>query len=128
MELNRDIKTRDEMIFGEYNPERYSGGCRNFDEMNLETIKELIDKGFCDPDECQNSSPTVEEFVNFIANHEGWYLNGYAITDKRHDYRVSITGMCKERMIEDIDELKDFVEFARFADEFDMKFGYAWWD
>lgn len=128
MELNRDIKTRDEMIFGKYNPERYSGGCRNFNEMHLETIKELIEKGFCDPDECQNSSPTVEEFVNFIANHEGWYLNGYAITDKRHDYRVSITGMCKEGMIEDIDELKDFVEFARFADEFDMKFGYAWWD
>ena len=28
----------------------------------------------------------------------------------------------------DINRIKDFVGFARFADEFDMEFGYAWWD
>lgn len=126
-ELNMDIKTRDEIIFGEYNPDAYSGGCRHFDYLDAPTLRKLIDMGFADPEEEQNSSPTIEEFLEFVENHDEYVLGGYVVTDQRDDYRVSITDISKDGEIETMDELKEFIEFARFADDFDPS-GYAWWD
>lgn len=125
--MNMDIKTRDTIIFGEYAPEKYGGGIRYFDGMTITTLKELIDKGFCNPEEEQNCSPTVEQFIDFMEANDGYVVNGYVVSDNRPDYRVSVTAIEKQKPIETKEELETFVYFARYADDFDVA-GYAWWD
>lgn len=124
---NMDIKTRDEIIFGEYNPNTYSGGVRYFYGMNLDTLNKLIELGFVDLDEAQNNSPTIDEFIEWMENHDGYIVNGYVVSDKREDYRLSIVSIKKTEKIEDKDELVEFIEAFRNADVFDID-GYAWWD
>ena len=128
MEMNMDIETRDKIIFGSYNPNGYLGGCKNFKELSLETLKELVALGFADPEETQNYSPTITEFIEFMENHPGYYAHGYTVTDKRPDYRVTIEGIAKDEPCADQDELEAFVLFARHADDFDMNPPYCWWD
>lgn len=128
MELNKDIKKRDEIIWGSYNPEPYLyGGIRYFDGMKIDTLKKLVELKFADPEDCQNCAPSIEEFVKFMENNDGYVVNGYAISDKRDDYRVSIEAIQKIDEIQSKEELETFIEFARMADEFTTN-GYAWWD
>lgn len=127
MEYNMDIKTRDEMIFGKYEPDKYLGGTRYFKGMNVNLLKELVKKGFVDPEECQNCSPSVAEFIEFMEGWDGYMVDGYVVTDKRDDYRVSVEAIEKNGVIETKEELVDFVETFRFADDFDVN-GYAWFD
>jgi len=91
---NMDIETRDKIIFGSYEPDKYMGGCRDFEDMNVETLKELVNN---------------------------------VISDKRSDYRLNIIAIKKTESIEDKNEMIDFLNEFRFADEFDVE-GYAWWD
>ena len=127
MQMNMDIEKRDQIIFGEYDPKKYSGGIRYFNGMNASTLRKLIKDGFCDPESCQNCSPSNEEFLTFMEDNDGYYVNGYAVSVDRSDYRVSIEAIKKEDGIGTKEELEDFVKFARGADEFDCS-GYAWWD
>ena len=127
MEYNMDIKTRDEIIFGSYNPDAYWGGVRDFEGMEVSTLKKLVDMRYADPEEAQNDSPTIEEFIRWMETYDGYVVNGYVVTDKRSDYRVSIESIEKIGIIENKDELVDFVNAFRYADEFDTE-GYAWWD
>lgn len=129
--MNMDITTRDTIIFGECDKSKYSGGCRRFKGIDVETLNELIDFDFLDPDECQNSSPTTEEFIIFMEQYDGYTAHGYTIIDSRGDYRVTIEGI--EKSSDDCisyDELIDFVDTFRFADELTVeKFVlYCWYD
>lgn len=126
--MNKDIKTRDEIIFGKYEPNLYAGGYRGFEKMELNTLKELVDKGFADLDECQNSSPSIEEFINFMESHDGFVVNGYAISDDRLDYRVTVTTILATDECDNSKNLKDFVDAFREADDFYSDKLYAWWD
>ena len=128
MKMNMDIKIRDKMIFGSYSPDGYLGGCKHFGRLSLETLKELIKLEFADPEETQNCSPAIAEFVEFMENHPGYYAHGYVVSDKRSDYRVTVEGIAKDGPCDDQDELEAYVAFARFADEFDMNPPYCWWD
>ena len=124
---NTDIKTRDEIIFGEYDPKLYLGGVRYFTDMTLETIKMLVKTGFADPEDRQNEAPSIEEFISFMEANEGYVLGGYTVTDERSDYRISIDRIEKTEPIYTKEELEAFVDFARWADDFETD-GYAWWD
>lgn len=95
--------------------------------MNLDTLNKLIELGFVDLDEAQNNSPTIDEFIEWMENHDGYIVNGYVVSDKREDYRLSIVSIKKTEKIEDKDELVEFIEAFRNADEFDID-EYAWWD
>ena len=127
MEFNMDIKTRDEMIFGEYNPDKYGGGVRDFEGMDVELLEKLVEMKFVDIDEYQNDSPTIKDFIEFMSAHDGYTVGGYVVTDKRDDYRVSVTSIEKEGIIDDVEELREFVDRFRYADDFDVK-GFAWFD
>lgn len=128
MELNMDIQTRDEIIFGEYNPKTYSGGYRSFSGMTASKLKKLVEMGFADPEDAQNNSPTIEEFIEFAENNEGFIFNGYAIDDSRSDYRVSIESIEKDECVT-ADEKIEFLMQFRYADEITVDDGlYAWWD
>ena len=127
-EFNKDAKTRDEMIFGEYDESKYMGGVRRFEGMSLDLLKELMGKGYVDPEESQNNSPTIEEFIDYAEAWGGYVFDGYVVSPKRDDYRVSVETISKEGPVY-TDELKAFINEFRFADEFYIDGSlYAWWD
>ena len=128
MTLNSDIKARDEMIFGTYDTNCYSGGIRRFRNLSLEKLESLVNSGFADPDETQNYSPSIREFIEFMVENDGYLVDGYVVSGDRDDYRVSVDAIHRGDMdIETKEELANFVDFARHADEFNPN-GYAWWD
>lgn len=127
-EFNKDVKTRDEIIFGEYAPEKYMGGTRRFEGMDLDTVKKLLAMKFMDPDEAQNCSPTIQELVDFAEQYEGYTFGGYTVSIDRCDYRVSLDSISKG-YTDDVDEVKEFSRRFHAADEFDADANlYAWWD
>lgn len=127
--LNPDIKRRDEILFGKYDPSAYMGGICRFEDMDLPTLKLLVDEGFVNLDERQNYSPSILELMEFSENYGGVYhFDGYVVSDRRDDYRVSIDGIARISPILDRDELRAFSDLAHDADEFDSVDGRAWWD
>lgn len=127
MKLNMDIKTRDEMIFGKYDPDSYMGGCRSFGNMSVDLLSKLVEMNFADPDDRQNDAPSIEEFIEFMNKWSGYVVHGYVISDKRSDYRVSVEAIEKIGEFKTKEEFEDFVSMFRYADEFDTK-GYTWFD
>lgn len=127
--LNADYKTRDQIIFGEYNDQNYLGGTKRFEQLSLEKLESLVGNNFIDLDDCQNLSPTVQEFLTFMKNHPKVYAHGYVVSHNRNDYRVSIEGLSYEGKVSK-ELLFDFVKLCRQADEFVANEHelYAWWD
>jgi hypothetical protein len=126
--MNKDIEKRDKILFGSYNPDDYMGGIKRFDNVTVETLNKLIDEEFLDGDGTQNYSPTVDEFIEFMDEYPNWTAFGYAVSNHRGDYRITVTGIERNEGMTQIDkELEDFVDLARHAEEFDIK-GYCWWD
>lgn len=128
--MNKDIKRRDEIIFGEYKPDDYKfGGVKQFSGLPLETLKLLIEEGFLDPEDCQNNSPSAEEFMNFIEQHPDFTAHGHAVDSTRDDYGVTIEGIelfgARSRETE-----REFVMFSQHADDFvfNDKALFCWWD
>jgi len=60
--MNKDYKTRNKIIFGVEEPE--GGDCIHFEDLNVDQLDQLIDQDFIDMEECQNLSPTTEDFLN----------------------------------------------------------------
>lgn len=126
--MNKDIKKRDKILFGSYNPDDYMGGIKHFDNVTVETLNKLIDEEFLDGDGTQNYSPTVDKFIEFMEEYPNWTAFGYAVSNHRGDYRITVTGIERNEGMTQINkELEDFVDLARDASEFDVK-GYCWWD
>ena len=126
-EFNKDQTARDRLL-GISPDAKYGGGVEYFNGLTAATLRKLIDEKFADPEECQNSSPSIQEFLDFMEEHPGFTAHGYAVTLKREDYRVSIEGIeGKGIKREDVDE---FIQAHRFADDFSFENGrcYCWYD
>ena len=132
-EVNRDHIRRDNIIFGEYNPDSYFGGCRRF-SCSKETVQQLLDEGFIDPSECQNCSPTTSEFMEYVRDFDDVTFECYAISPDRNDYRITIEGVDIEIPDNNYDLISYAVETFHYADEFSFNHGsgcyflHAWWD
>ncbi len=127
--LNRDIETRDKIIFGNYKDSKYRfGGTRSFRGLNVDTLKILLDQNFIDPNETQNASPTVFEIYSFMENYPLYTAHGYAVVDTRDDYRISLEGVEKGGPANSVEELKDYMNLFRYADEFDESTMFCWFD
>jgi len=139
-DLNKDYKTRNLIIFGEVelsaalktfhrDPLNWMGGIARFENLSLSQLKELIDNNFIDLEDCQNSSPSVGEFYEFMKSNPKFTAHGYAVSHERSDYRVSIEGVsCNKPYTKK--ELADFVHLCRRVDDLvieDKKL-YSWWD
>ena len=128
--MNKDFNKRDEILFGGYSEDAYKyGGIRHFEYLDVDTLKQLIDEGFIDPEECQNDSPTTMEFYEFMKKYPDFTAHGYAVSPVRSDYRITLEGIeCSEPYTNET--LRDFVELCRFADEFcvNQSYAYAWYD
>jgi len=99
--------------FGKMNPytkvedkERYSllglnwtpddwgmGGTIHFNDLKLDNLKKLADKGYIDMDECQNASPTTEDFMLLLEEYPEFHAHGYLVVNKRDDRRITIEGI-----------------------------------
>lgn len=129
-----DAEKREQILFGRsYNEGSYSsGGICRFGDMTVAKAEELMRLGYMDPEETQNDSPTVQQFVDFIKggdNPDGWRLHGYAVSPLREDVRVSVEGIESVEPI-DTETLLEFAMSNRYADELLCSNGmaYCWYD
>lgn len=129
-----DADKREQILFGRsYDEGSYScGGTCHFDDMTVAKAEELMRLGYMDPEETQNDSPTVQQFVDFIkgyGNPDSWRLHGYAVSPLREDVRVSVEGIESVERI-DTDALLEFAIANRYAAELLCSDGmaYCWYD
>ena len=128
--MNKDIKAREERIFGYYKESAYEfGGIRRFNNLSPTDLHWLVENGFADPYDQQNDSPTIQEFLDFADTHPGFRFGGYTVSANRPDYRVSIDSISYEvGPVMPTEYMVDFTNLFRLADEFDLSIGYAWFD
>ena len=127
--LNKNVQLRDEIIFGKYEPEKYTGGIRRFENLSIDKLKKLEELNFIELNEKQNDSPTVKEFIEFMEKYQDYLAMGYVVSIKRSDYRVSLDGIekCSEALSDK--EKAEFTELFSSADEFENSAEmYAWFD
>ena len=128
-ELNKDIATRDKILFGKYRPNTYKfGGIRKFDNLDVETLGKLLEMNFADPEDRQNLAPSIQEIYEFMRKYPKYKAHGYAVSDEREDYRISIEGVEKGEPHESIDEFQDYMNVFRFSDAFDYHTMFCWFD
>jgi len=124
--MNKDMKRRDEILGIS---SEYLGGTAHYKPISLDVLEQLIKEDFVNLDECQNSSPSINEFLEFMKENPKVKAHGYVVHSDRSDYRLSIEGLWVDE--EDVtNELKiTFMEWNRFADEFNVKDNLrSWWD
>lgn len=54
--------------------------------------------------------------------------HGYAVSDERDDYRISIEGVEKGEPHESIKEFQDYMDVFRFSDTFDYHTMFCWFE
>ena len=128
--FNKNEKARDEIIFGEYEPDKYMGGIRRFDNLPVEKLKELADLEYIDIDDHHNAAPTAEKFIGFMEKHPGYTAMGYVVSVKRDDYRMNVDGIEKDGGTVSEEEQDEFEKLFGKADDFKMtdETMYAWFD
>jgi len=117
---NQNVELRDKIIFGEYDPEKYSGGCRKFDNLTRIQLTRLLKYNFIALNEQHNCTPPVKKFLDFMIKYPGFTVSGYTISSERNDYRVSITGLKRNKGFYSQEERDDFYKLFNDADEFEI--------
>ena len=131
--MNKDYTRRDTLICGEGKHPYYIGGCYDF-YCDWKTLNNLVKEGFADPNECQNDSPSIKEFLELTEGLKGIKFKAYAVSPERQDYRITVDGI--EASIYEAygDDIAKLVQVCHEADEFDFSHEgynyilYAWWD
>ena len=130
-EYNKDWVKRDEIIFGIASQSGYYGGVKHFGEMDYDTLKKLYELKYIDPDECQNDSPNTSDYMAFLEKYPAFTVHGYVVAIDRDDYRITIEGCDGSAYNSEditIEMIKDFVEYFRYADDFNIDGLYCWYD
>lgn len=126
--LNRNVARRDELLdsFCSFSS---MGGMQRFAKLDVFTLESLVNEGFADPTDAQNSAPTLGDILNFMKQHPGFTCHGYAVDAKREDYRISIEGVDYQGN-PTIEQIVAFVKLFRFADELVIEEDelYCWFD
>ena len=128
-EYNHDQELRDSKLSTEEPwSAKYLSGVRRFKDMDYQTLKWMVDNRFADPEEYQNNSPTIAEFLAFLKEHTNFRAIGYVVSLDRADYRLSVEGITGIDL--NRDDIMDFCEFVHDADEFEvsLKSARAWYD
>lgn len=130
-------KRREEIIFGQEGENYEHGGIKSFNSLNVTQLGRLISEQLIDPDDAQNDSPTAKEFFDFGVKWNCLFsveYNGYVVSKKRPDCRVSIEGIdvYADQGSETFSPqfMIDFVNVFRHADAFDLTIDKAgaWFD
>lgn len=133
MEGNKDQTTRDALMQPYCSTGKYPTDLSkpydiaSFEGLPLKVLKQLLKLRFADPDETQNDSPSILEFVEYLKANKDATVHGYIVSMDRPDYRVSIEGL--HQPSGDKKSIVNFVEFNRGADELDISGVLrSWWD
>ena len=105
-----------------------------WDGGTMEELQKLVEIGACDPEDTQNSSPSIQEILDELSLCPGKVtLFGYVIYPPREDARVSVEGFHAEALTPN--EALDLMVKFRDADEVDRSKGQDglislrfWWD
>jgi hypothetical protein len=124
------IKERDLILFGKEKDWKAEGNdIIRFSGLSVAQLRKLVEKGYADPDDAQNDSPSIKDFLEFMTKHSAVFAHGYVVSATRDDVRVSLEGLgCAAEFV--TPALKDdFIELCHDADEFHFRMDlYAWWD
>ena len=131
----KQAKEREQMVFGrDFDWKRYRyGGVSHFDNLPPIAARKLIQRGYLKREDCQNSSPSAEEIIDFCESFPAadWYLHGYAVSPARDDCRITIEGCGTDGPVEDPSTIITFAKFFRYADELTAGLDsplYCWYD
>lgn len=134
----KDVKKRDELIFGRVlSDEEMLGGVAYFGEGNyckgkpitIDMAIQLVNDKYLDPDEYQNNSPSVSELMELCSKYPQVKMEGYVVSPKRDDCRVSIDGLiCRNDITEEL--ITEFSNLCHDADDFYVGKDVlrSWWD
>lgn len=132
MELNKDY-TRRATIMAENGVKEQLTAEKNdiahYSGLTATGLQTLVDERFADPEETQNESPSIAEFIKFMRKYPKFTAHGYIVSHERSDYRVSVEGVTTEKELTK-DEILAFVDMFRFADEFEIasRGAHCWYD
>ena len=115
LRLNNDEEKRDKIIFGEYDPDSYIGGVRHFEGLTCDKLSDLLSQNFINPLEKKKNAPDVVQIHQFIERYPDYTAHGFAISNRRYDYRVTLEGIKKEKPPDSAAELEDFKAFSKDA-------------
>lgn len=105
------------------------GGILNFEGMTPEAAAKLVELGAMDPEQEQNSSPSIAGFIELAKEYKGMTFFGYRVLPPRGDERISIEGF---RVPAASVSRKQLLSIANnlAPDELDEEDGElrAWWD
>ena len=118
-------KRRHELVNLGFDGKKYD--VRYFNELTYDNLQKLIAEGFADPDDMQNSSPSIGEIAEFLKANPFFTAHGYIVCPERDDVRVSLEGVESAHLLNRT-ELEAFVEMFRHADEFSLNPPRAWYD
>ena len=127
--MNRKYKVRDTIVFGGYEPKEYIGGIRNFNDLDVDRLQQLLEQKFIKPHERQNYCPSTLQMLEFMKQYPGYVANGYVVSIERKDYRITLTGLSKDKPASSEQEITDFNQLFGDADE--LKVGdkmFCWFD
>ena len=93
-----------------------SGGINHFKNLDINTLKILMDEGFANPNESTNHSPTTKDYYEFLKRNPQFTAHGYVVDPSRDDCRITIEGIHFQGKV-NIDQIISFINLARFADD-----------
>lgn len=126
--FNRDVHTRDTVLFGGYEPDKYSGGVRHFAGLTVEGLRQMTGLKFIDPSERQNESPNVKQILKFMEKYPKYTTHGYGISIDRPDYGIVLEGVERGTPCESEQELDDFWKVFSRPDYFVSRTMFCWFD
>jgi hypothetical protein len=86
--LNQDDARRFELLGLKKKDD--DGGIIKFQDLGVKTLETLLDEHFIHPNARQNEAPSTIEFLQMMRMHPEIQAGGYAVSQKRADYRVHI--------------------------------------
>jgi hypothetical protein len=99
-----------------------------FEGLSYKDLLTCIKKGWADPEETQNSSPSIQELADFLEDNPAFKAHGYVVSPGREDRRISLEGVkaCRRPSPRSV---QAFFGMFRQADECDIVMPYrAWYD
>lgn len=117
-------------IMNKFVPERYmgygwSGGIKHYENLDYDTLKYLIEKGYANKDDCQNSCPSIGTIFEVMERNPGLTAHGYFVERERDDDRISIEGVDGPCSKEDAKIFEDADDYIYDYEDGEL---YCWYD
>lgn len=133
--LNMEQAKRDEIIGTSFITDKSTGGTKNFLNLCVEQLRQLLKENFTRPELSHNASPTIGQMLDFALeclkadSTLSVSFDGYAVDSFHWDYDVNIDAIkIRGKITPEIKSI--FLKFVDGSDEatFENDYLYAWWD